>query len=106
VRPSRHCADALEEPAAPHSRRQLVLYPKFDILKDVTANKRVFDAVQTTELTTTISMEHSPSSEGNPSSSSQEIPRILWNSCDHCPIHKGPSPVLVVRLNLPYSMYA
>jgi hypothetical protein len=48
-------------------------------------------------------MEHIPSSEGNPSSSSQEIPRILCNSYDHYLIHKGPSPVPVVRLNLPYS---
>jgi hypothetical protein len=51
-------------------------------------------------------MEQSPSSEGNTSSSSQEVPRILWNSFDHYLIHKGPSPVPVVRLNLPYSMYS
>jgi hypothetical protein len=79
--------------------RQLVLYLIFDILKDVTANKRVFEAVQTTERTTTNSTEHSPSS------SSQEIPHILWNSYDHYLIHKGPSHVPVVRLNLPYSIY-
>jgi len=111
VQPSRLCADVLVEPAATPSRRnmmcrQLVLYLILDILNDVTANKRVFDAVHTTELTTTNSMKHSPSSEGNPPSFSQEIPRILWNSYDHYFIHKDPSPVPVVGLNLPYSMYS
>ena len=86
--------------------RQLALYLIADNLNDVTANKRIFVAVQTTELTTTNSMEHSPSSEGNPSSSSQEIPRILRNSYDHYLIYKDPPPVPVVRLNLPYSMYS
>jgi hypothetical protein len=86
--------------------RQLALYLIVDILNDATANKRVLETVQTTELTTTNSMEHSPSSEGNPSSSSKEIPRILWNSYDHYLIHKNPPPVPVVRLNLPYSMYS
>ena len=76
--------------------RQLDLYVIFDILNDVTANKRVFDAIQTTEPTTTNSMEHSSSSEGNPSSSSQEIPRILLNSYGYYLIHKGPSTVSVV----------
>ena len=113
MRASRHCADVLEEPAAPPSRRnvmcrQLVHYLIFNILNDVTANKRVFDAVQTTELTTTNSMEHSPSSEVNPSSSSQEIPRILWNSYDHCLIQKGPLsvPVLTVIPRVPETRLA
>ena len=86
--------------------RQLVLHLIVDILNDVTANKRVLDAVQTTELTITNCMEHGPSSEGNPFSSSQEIPLILWNPYGHYLIHKGPPPVPVVRLSLPHSMYS
>lgn len=106
-----YCAGVLEEPAAPPSSknmmcRQPVLFLRVDILKDVAPTKRVFDAVQTTELTTTNSTEQSSSSEGNSSSSSHEIPRILWNSNVRDHIHKRPQPVLVVRLNLPNSMYS
>jgi len=38
-------------------------------------------------------MEHSPSREGNKSSSSQEIPCILWNLEVHHRIHKRPATV-------------
>jgi hypothetical protein len=40
------------------------------------------------DITVTKSMEHSPSWEANSSSSSQEIPCILWNSKVHDHIHK------------------
>jgi hypothetical protein len=45
-------------------------------------------------------MRQGHSSEANPFSASQEIPRILWNPKFHYSIYKGPPPVpALIRIN-------
>jgi len=60
-------------------------------MSDVTRTDMYIHAFKAYLLT--YSMEQSPSWEANWFSSSQEIPRILWNPKVHYRIHKCPPPV-------------